>query len=72
MKGNLTMDDRSSGMWVIALTFIIAMLFSVVSLPEFVPWELGYLRPEWVVLVLVYWVVALPQRIGLVLAWVIG
>ena len=66
------MDDRSSGMWVIALTFITAMLFSVVSLPEFVPWELGYLRPEWVVLVLIYWVVALPQRIGLVIAWVIG
>jgi len=66
------MDDRSSGMWVIALTFIIAMLFSVISLPEFVPWELGYLRPEWVVLVLVYWVIALPQRVGLVIAWVIG
>ncbi|MFT7688830.1 MAG: rod shape-determining protein MreD [Candidatus Azotimanducaceae bacterium] len=66
------MDEKSSGLWVIALSFIVAMLLSVVSLPEFVPWELGYLRPEWVVLVLVYWVIALPHRVGLVIAWLVG
>lgn len=65
-------DGKGSGLWVIALTFAIAMLFSVVSLPDIVPWELGYLRPQWVVLVLIYWIIALPQRMGIVMAWLIG
>ncbi|MBD3648201.1 MAG: rod shape-determining protein MreD [Pseudomonadales bacterium] len=59
-------------MWVIALSFIMAMILTVISMPRFVPAELGYLRPEWVALVLIYWVIALPQRIGIVAAWVIG
>ncbi|MBL4681211.1 MAG: rod shape-determining protein MreD [Pseudomonadales bacterium] len=66
------MEDKSNGMWVIIITFAIAMLFSVVALPNFVPWELGYLRPEWVVLVLIYWVIALPHRVGPLVAWIMG
>lgn len=65
-------DSKGNGLWVVALTFAIAMLFSVVSLPDIVPWELGYLRPQWVVLVLIYWIIALPQRMGIVIAWLIG
>ncbi|MDP6026758.1 MAG: rod shape-determining protein MreD [Pseudomonadales bacterium] len=65
-------DDRGNSLWVIAMTFVIAMLLSVVSLPEFIPWELGYLRPQWVVLVLIYWIIALPHRIGVAVAWLIG
>lgn len=57
---------------VIALSFIVAMMLAVISMPEFVPVELGYLRPEWVVLTLIYWVIALPQRIGIAVAWVLG
>ncbi|MEX2489036.1 MAG: rod shape-determining protein MreD [Pseudomonadales bacterium] len=57
---------------VIALSFVIAMILTVIAMPAFVPVELGYLRPEWVVLTLIYWVIALPQRIGILLAWVVG
>ncbi|HIG40161.1 MAG TPA: rod shape-determining protein MreD [Gammaproteobacteria bacterium] len=65
-------EIRSNGLWVIVASFIIAMLFSVVALPDSIPWELGYLRPQWVVLVLIYWIIALPHRIGIVVAWLVG
>lgn len=64
--------ERDSSLWVILLTFTVAILFSVVSLPEFIPWQLGYLRPQWVELVLIYWIMALPHRIGIFSAWVLG
>ncbi len=48
------------------------MLLSVMALPDFVPSEMGYLRPEWVALVLVYWVIALPHRVGIISAFLLG
>ena len=63
---------RAHGFWVIALTVVVAMILSVVSLPETVPVQVGYLRPEWVVLVLLYWVIALPHRVGIIFAWCVG
>ena len=61
-----------AGLWVIALTFVVAMVLAIVHLPDSVPVELGYLRPEWVVLVLIYWVIALPRRVGILVAWSVG
>ncbi len=52
----------------IFLTFLLAILLMLVQLPE--SWEM--FRPEWVMLVLVYWALALPQRLGVVWAWSIG
>ncbi|MDA0272470.1 MAG: rod shape-determining protein MreD [Proteobacteria bacterium] len=70
------MDDvaeiRAAGIGVIVLSFFVSMTLAVVSLPDSVPAVVGYLRPQWVVLVLIYWVIALPHRIGLVVAWMIG
>lgn len=63
---------RAHGLWVIPLTFFMAMVLSVVSLPAYLPSQLGYLRPEWVALVLMYWVIALPHRVGIVVAWCVG
>ena len=65
-------NTRMNGLWIIGLTFFAAMSLAVVSLPESIPLELGYLRPEWVTLVLVYWVIALPNRVGIVVAWTVG
>lgn len=61
-----------AGLWVIALTFVVAMVLAIVPLPDSVPVELGYLRPQWVVLVLIYWVIALPHRVGIGVAWIVG
>ncbi|MDA1299136.1 MAG: rod shape-determining protein MreD [Proteobacteria bacterium] len=65
-------DTKAGGSWILFGTIFVSMVLAIVSLPEFVPDELGYLRPEWVPLVLIYWIIALPQRIGIVAAWMVG
>lgn len=53
---------------VIALTFGVALCLSVLPLAE----SLQMARPEWVILVLIYWVMAMPHRVGIFSAWFIG
>ncbi|MFT7221254.1 MAG: rod shape-determining protein MreD [Candidatus Azotimanducaceae bacterium] len=64
--------NRLGAVVVIWVTFIFGMVLSVVPLPDFIPGELGYLRPDWVAMVLVYWIIALPHRVGILSAWVAG
>ena len=64
----MVVENRMNGLWIIALSFFVAMTLAVISLPESLPMALGYLRPEWVALVLIYWVIALPHRVGIVVA----
>ncbi len=52
----------------ILLSFAAAFVLSLVSLPD---WLTAY-RPDWVALVLIYWCLALPQRIGAGAGWVAG
>ena len=59
---------KPQGMGVVALSFLAALMLMIVPLPE---WA-RQLRPEWVSLVLIYWVLALPHRIGLGVAWTLG
>ena len=65
-------DDGVYGLGIIALTFLVALVLMIVPIPAGIPQEIGYLRPEWVVLVLLYWVIALPHRVGIVIAWFVG
>jgi rod shape-determining protein MreD len=53
---------------VITGTFLVAFLLAVCPLPTW----LGWARPESVALVLIYWVVALPQRVGMMAAFIVG
>lgn len=59
---------RSSGSWVIILTFIGALILSALPMVESLQWW----RPEWGILVLFYWIVALPQRVGMGIGWLLG
>lgn len=59
---------RARGTWVIFLSFLLALMLSALPLPE----DLQWWRPEWVVLVLLYWIVAIPERVGLGSAWIMG
>lgn len=59
---------RHSGGWVIVLTLVVGLWLSILPLPEWARWA----RPEWVALVLIYWVIALPYRIGVGAAWLTG
>lgn len=57
-----------SGWLVMAITFALAFWLTVIPLPE----ALAPYRPDWVVLVLIYWALALPQRVGAELGWIVG
>lgn len=62
------MTPQTNGTWVIVLSFLIAYLLAIVPFPD---WAMYY-RPQWVMLVLIYWVMALPYRIGIGSAWMAG
>ncbi len=59
---------QRSGTGVILVSFIVALILSTLPLPE----NIQSWRPEWVLLVLFYWLVALPERIGIGTAWCLG
>jgi len=59
---------RHRGGWVILLSFIIALMLTALKLPD---WALIW-RPAWVALALVYWCMALPHRIGVAVAFILG
>ena len=61
-----------TGNLIIYLSLLVAMVLSVVHLPLTIPAELGYVRPDWVAIVMLYWIIALPERVGLVTAWITG
>lgn len=53
---------------VIVLSFIIAYMLTAMPLPE---WALNW-RPAWVSIVLIYWCMALPERVSIGIAWGLG
>lgn len=55
-------------MTVIVLSFLVAFLLMLLPLPE---WADMY-RPDWVVLVLLYWCLEIPDRVGAGVGWVVG
>jgi rod shape-determining protein MreD len=58
----------ADGVLVIVATFFLAMFLAVLPLPAWAaPW-----RPSWVVMVLVYWAMVLPERVGVGSGWLIG
>ena len=56
------------GFWVIWGTFFLAMVCMLIPLPE---WAKIY-QPQWATLVLIYWCLALPERVGVGTAWGLG
>jgi len=62
------MQRKAHASWVIFFTFSIAYLLAILPFPQ---WGMNW-RPEWVPMVLIYWTMALPYRIGISSAWVAG
>jgi len=60
--------QNGHGGWSILLTLVLAAILGIVPMPQW----LEFWRPEWVTLVMVYWVIALPHKVGLLSAWVFG
>lgn len=61
-------DISQGGSLIIFATFLIGLILSQIPLPDFLIWY----RPEWIALVLIYWVLVLPHRVGLVSAFFVG
>lgn len=55
-------------LWVVPASFVVAFLLTAVPLPE---WAANW-RPAWIAMVLVYWCIALPQRVGVITGWCVG
>ncbi|MSR11871.1 MAG: rod shape-determining protein MreD [Gammaproteobacteria bacterium] len=62
------MQKKTNATWVIVLSFFIAYLLAIVPFPA---WAMNY-RPEWIPMVMIYWSMALPYRIGIGWAFVLG
>ena len=53
---------------VITISFLLAFILTIIPLPAVVMW----FRPAWAMLVLVYWLIKVPHRFGLMGAWFVG
>lgn len=53
---------------VISLSFVFAFILEVVPMS----WLINWMRPEWVLLTLIYWVLVLPDRVGISIAFILG
>ena len=56
----------------IFFTIFFAMILEIIPFSEGLPAEIGFLRPDVVIMTLVYWTIALPHRAVVILAWVSG
>lgn len=56
------------GIWVIAATYLVALILTIWPLPV---WAEAF-RPAWVALVTIYWCLWLPERVGVIVAFLAG
>ncbi|MDT8383804.1 MAG: rod shape-determining protein MreD [Gammaproteobacteria bacterium] len=59
---------RHHGGATIVISLVFALLLQMIALPD---WAVS-LRPDWLALVLVYWCIALPERVGVGIGWFTG
>lgn len=62
------MNSNSAGSSRIILTIFLATCLRIVPWPGF----LSDINPDWILLVLIYWAIAVPERVGIFHAWSIG
>jgi len=58
------MSDRTA----IFITLLTALILSLLPMPDWTMW----LRPAWVLMVLIYWSMITPLRVSIGLAWMMG
>ena len=60
--------NNTVGFFRIILTLVMAMGLRIAPWPG----EMAALNPDWVLLVLIYWSLAIPERVGIFHAWTFG
>jgi rod shape-determining protein MreD len=63
----MSLVNRKGGL-VILLSFVASLMLTIFPIPEWAE----TVRPEWVAMVLIYWCIALPDRVGIFTAWFVG
>jgi rod shape-determining protein MreD len=61
-------STKQHGGWIITISFLVALMLTAMPLPE---WAINW-RPAWVAMVLIYWCMAIPHRIGIGIGWILG
>lgn len=59
---------RPRNAWIIWFSFALALLLSVVPVPNF----MDTARPLWLAMFVTYWMLALPHRVGMITTWLLG
>jgi rod shape-determining protein MreD len=67
-RGENNGGSASRNGWIVWLTFAIGLLLSVSPMPQF----MEILRPLWLALLLAFWALTLPHKVGMVTAWCLG
>ena len=62
------MNTPVHGTFIISLSFIISMAVSIIPVPDTV----AIIMPSWTLLTLMYWCIALPQKISTGTGWLVG
>lgn len=62
------MNKRFKSYYVIAISILIALMLSLLPLPDWARWA----RPCWVAMVLIYWTMAVPYLVSIRIAWCVG
>jgi len=52
----------------IAISMLIAIILALLPMPDWTIW----LRPAWVLMILIYWSMTVPYRVGVGIAWIMG
>ena len=61
-------EKHAQGLWFIVVTFFIAFYLAGISLPG----RFEMARPDWVGLMIIFWVLTLPDRFGILVSFCIG
>lgn len=61
--------NKTANLWlVLLLCSLICSVLTIVKLPVW----MFYFRPDWVALIVIYWVLALPNRLGIIFGFLHG
>ena len=62
------MATNSSGTITLIITILFGLALQILPMPDSMEWW----RPSWLLITMIYWVMALPNRIGIITCWIVG